>query len=147
MVRPLTLLACTYFPAIPSSWPLISSRRRCPGWPKAIACGAQWPGHRWRDVDDPVDVGGVGLYGALDSIDSRVVHGRCRLRHHDFHRPRARRAGPREHGRRPGAASGIGWRARTSDDRINHVRAAAGGLDPIEGNSATHAAWTLIQRV
>jgi hypothetical protein len=35
-----------------------------------------------------------------------VVHGRCRLRHHDFHRPRARRADPREHGRRPRAASG-----------------------------------------
>jgi hypothetical protein len=61
--------ACTYSPAIPSSWPLISSRRRCPGWPQATACGAQRPGHRWRDVDDPVDVGGsASTAGSIRSI-------------------------------------------------------------------------------
>jgi hypothetical protein len=37
----------------------------------------------------------------------------------------------------PRAASGIGRRAGESNDRLTHVRAAAGGaLDPIEGNSA-----------
>jgi hypothetical protein len=56
---------------------------------------------------------------------------------HGFVDHRARRAGPREHGRRPRAASGIGWRARTSNDRINHVRAAAGGLENLKADSAT----------
>ena len=48
------------------------------------------------------------------------------------------RAGPREHGRRPRAACGIGpadRRGRMTDSP--NVRAAAGGLDPIEVNSAT----------
>jgi len=86
-----------------------------------------------------VDVGGVGLYGAFNSIDSRVVHVGvvCDTTISIDHRPR--QTGPREHGRRPRAASGIGWRARASGDRINDVCAAAGGLDPIEDNSAIHA--------
>ena len=35
--------ARTYSLAVPSSWPPTSPRRRCPGWPKATACGAQRP--------------------------------------------------------------------------------------------------------
>jgi hypothetical protein len=69
---------------------------------------AKRPGHRWRDVDDPVDVGGVGFYGAIRFESTSMVSIVCGG--HGFADHRARRAGRREHGRRPRAASGIGWR-------------------------------------
>ena len=53
---------------------------------------------------------------------------------------RARQAGPREHGRQAAHSVRDRRRARESDDRINHIGAAAGGvLDPLEGYSATYA--------
>jgi hypothetical protein len=53
----------------------------------------------------------------------------------------ARRGGPREHGRQAARSKrDRPERARTQNDELSHVGAAAGGaLDPIETNSATHA--------
>ena len=53
----------------------------------------------------------------------------------------ARRADPREHGRQAARSKrDRPERASEQDDELSHVGAAAGGaLDPIEGNSATHA--------
>ena len=51
-----------------------------------------------------------------------------------------RGTGPREHGRQ--AARSVRDRPRrvdALDNRADYVRAAGGGLDPIEANSATHA--------
>jgi len=57
----------------------------------------------------------------------RCISGSIPLRLLGIHRPPRPPADPREHGRRPRAACGIGRRAGESDDRLTHARAAAGG--------------------